>query len=316
MGTSSNAVSKSDFEGLQSTVRTLQTKIKSLESTSVDDKAIQGIVKNIDYIKLKNELSMSDLSTEVLKTPGAIADSVAQSFTKDSTKMTPIATALADNQTFATTMAKTLTDSTSQYKSSLRGEKGETGNLTTSKEAAKDALYDKTKYTMWCADGDICKLPATVKGIDWGYGGSKIIDDAQLRIMSDDQVWLQVPGEQVVVQNGWGGLSIRNPDDGRGHQGHWTHFGHKHGDYRNYIRGRTHVDGGLVVDGRDFHKLWDDFYWTLDNNMVRRDKTYEFRDQNQQGRHCIDAGSNGRGCNWDNTWQRFSIVPTPHGRND
>ena len=89
------------------------------------------------------------------------------------------------------------------------------------------------------------------------------------------------------------------------------------------LNGNLSVQGDLVVQGRNIlaelnqlNQARNDFYWTLDNNMVRRDKTYEFRDQNQQGRHCIDAGSNGRGCNWDNTWQRFSIVQTPHGKND
>jgi hypothetical protein len=165
MGASGNAASKSDLAALKSTVSNLQTKVKALETTSVDDKAIQGVVKNLDYLKLKNELSMSDLSSEVLKNPGAIAESVAQSFTTNSGRMVPIATALADNEKFAKTLADTLTDTSGKYRSALRGDKGETGELSTSKDAVKAALYDK-KYTMWCADGDVCKVPAGVNTLE------------------------------------------------------------------------------------------------------------------------------------------------------
>ena len=104
MGASGNAASKSDLTSLKNTVSSLQKKVTALETTTVDDKAIQGIVKNIDYLKLKDNIRMDDLSTEILKNPGAIADSVAQSFTKDAGKIAPIATALADNQTFAKTL--------------------------------------------------------------------------------------------------------------------------------------------------------------------------------------------------------------------
>ena len=53
MGASGNAASKSDLAALKTSVKNLQTKVKALETTSVDDKAIQGVVKNLDYLKLK-----------------------------------------------------------------------------------------------------------------------------------------------------------------------------------------------------------------------------------------------------------------------
>ena len=167
MGAGSNAASKSDLTSLKNTVSSLQKKVTALETTTVDDKAIQGIVKNIDYLKLKDNIRMDDLSTEILKNPGAIADSVAQSFTKDTGKMETISKGLADNEKFAKTLADTLTDTSGKYRSGLRGEKGETGELSTSKDAVKAALYDK-KYTMWCGDGDYCKLPVGSKGIQIG----------------------------------------------------------------------------------------------------------------------------------------------------
>jgi hypothetical protein len=45
---------------------------------------------------------------------------------------------------------------------------------------------------MWCADGELCKIPVGKKGIDWGYGASKIFDDGQLKVSSDDNIFLQI----------------------------------------------------------------------------------------------------------------------------
>ena len=50
---------------------------------------------------------------------------------------------------------------------------------------------------MWCADGDLCKMPQGKRGLDWGYGASKIYDDAQLKIESDDNIFMRVGGENV-----------------------------------------------------------------------------------------------------------------------
>jgi hypothetical protein len=63
------------------------------------------------------------------------------------------------------------------------GPKGETGEVT----------YNYMKQnTLWCADGDICKLPPGKKVLDWGVGGSRIYEDGQLHIQSDDNVFVQI----------------------------------------------------------------------------------------------------------------------------
>jgi hypothetical protein len=232
--------SKSDLTALKTSVKNLQTKVKALETTSVDDKAIQGVVKNLDYLKLKNELSMSDLSTEVLKNPGAIAESVAQSFTTNADRMTPIATALADNEKFAKTLADTLTDTSGKYRSALRGDKGETGDLSSSKDAIKAALYDK-KYTMWCADGEVCKVPTGVKT-------------------------LEVP--RLKIGNWY--LEPHGSADGdlRFHKGDVNDWFLNVGNDKNISVRNEHVNGKKIT------QLANDFYWTIENNMVRRDKSY------------------------------------------
>ena len=121
--------------------------------------------------------------------------------------MVPIATALADNEKFAKTLADTLTDTSGKYRSALRGDKGETGELSTSKDAVKSALYDK-KYTLWCADGDYCVLPVEKKGID--IAGSMSIDGATIKntgrmhIGGEELLYL-LNKNGVVVGREWGG---------------------------------------------------------------------------------------------------------------
>lgn len=285
-----------------------------------------------------------------------------------------------------------------------QGEKGEKGDVGSIDSDANKAFLRGN--SLWCADGELCKVPQGKKGLDWGYGGSKIIDDAQLKVETDDNIFLRTGNKDKIhigpshiqfydanthvrIDDEWGGLSVKNP------QGNWTHFGHKHAGKNNWIRGDTQVDGTLAVpngvvgdmrvhgtniilggaqdknrwilhapnddrrglwiapgngsDNWDWGKATSMFSngvlgigngWTLDATdghlriklngeqkfVVHNDgnlwsasqgwiagdaPTYEFRTQN--GR-CLDGGSNGQGCDWNNEWRRFSIIRTPHGR--
>ena len=53
--------------------------------------------------------------------------------------------------------------------------------------------------SLWCADGEMCKIPDNKKGIDWGFGGSKIYDNGNLTIESDDIIYTRVKGKDVVT---------------------------------------------------------------------------------------------------------------------
>ena len=64
-------------------------------------------------------------------------------------------------------MATILTDSSKPFKAKITGEKGASGELSSSQAAVKDNLYNK-KYTVWCADGDVCQLPVGSKGFASG----------------------------------------------------------------------------------------------------------------------------------------------------
>jgi hypothetical protein len=67
-----------------------------------------------------------------------------------------------------------------------RGERGETGPAGT-----------------WCqGTGELCTfLPADKKGMDWGYGGSKIYDNVHLTLESDDNVIVRAAGKNAMTVN-------------------------------------------------------------------------------------------------------------------
>jgi hypothetical protein len=249
MGGSSSGVSKADLDSLKSQMTKVKSDVTKLQTDSTDPSA--RIAKTIDYKSLADKIMEIDsykegLASKIADNPGKLGDELGEKLGASNTIKTSLGIALEGNTKFAETLAGVLTDTSKTYHKNIKGPKGEAGSLSGSKDVLKQNLYD-TGYTMWCADGDLCALPTGKKGLNWGYGGSKITDDGQLRIQSDDQLWLQVPGEEVAVRNDWGGISVRNPDDGRHRQGEWTHFGHKHGHARNYIRGHTQIDGEIMA---------------------------------------------------------------------
>jgi len=80
----------------------------------------------------------------------------------------------------------------------LTGTMGPIGNTGT---MGPRGTIDMTR-TMWCADGELCKLPGGTsatsgnKGIDFVRGGSnssRIFDDGKLRIKTDDDLYLTAP---------------------------------------------------------------------------------------------------------------------------
>lgn len=84
--------------------------------------------------------------------------------------------------------------------SPLVGPKGDSGSITET---------DK-KNLLWCADGKLCQLPGTSgSGIKWGYGGSSIVDDGDLRIKSDDNIIIST-GTQEIAKFSPSGFSIGN----------------------------------------------------------------------------------------------------------
>jgi hypothetical protein len=80
-----------------------------------------------------------------------------------------------------------------------KGDKGDKGEPSVVPgPAGKDGEVTKDfmkANTLWCADGEVCKVPAGKTQIDFGYGGSKIFDNGQLTVESDDNVIIRVTNE-------------------------------------------------------------------------------------------------------------------------
>lgn len=168
-----NSASTSELTSLKSKVKALESKTSDYATlkTQVAD-ASSNAAKSIDYETLAKKItdvsSYNDkVAAALAKNPGALGEGLAAKMGKDDNVTTRIVTGLQDNTSFAKTVSDKLTDEAGGFRDRLRGDKGAPGELASSKEAVKKALYD-TKYTMWCADGDICQVPASNKGIKIG----------------------------------------------------------------------------------------------------------------------------------------------------
>ena len=252
MGAGGSSIDPAEFETLKRKMTSIESSVNSLNSlkTQVDSLA-SAAAKQISYSDLalsitNNDTNKNALATAIASNPNKLGEALASSIGTNQTVIQSLQDKLGTNSTFQTAMADTL--SSDKYKVKFQGPKGADGNIGDA-GALKSNLFDQGR-TMWCADGELCKIPKDKKGIDWGYGASKIIDDGELRIMSNDQIHFGIDGKTMArVDSEWGGLSVLNPD------GRWTHFGHKNGGRNNWIRGDTQIDGTLFIPGAiDFAK--------------------------------------------------------------
>lgn len=270
-----NSASTSELTSLKSKVKALESKTSDYATlkTQVAD-ASSNAAKSIDYEALAKKItdvsSYNDkVAAALAKNPGALGEGLAAKMGKDDIVTTRIVTGLQDNTSFAKTVSDKLTDEAGGFRDRLRGDKGPPGELASSKEAVKKALYD-TKYTMWCADGDICKVPAGNTTVEIGSEGigSTLKSPGRMHITGDESLYL-LNKNGVIIGKDWGG------------------------------NGNLTVQGNLLVRDRDvlaeLDKLKADFFWTLENNMVRRDRHYDIIGRN--GRlQAADGCHNHDGC--------------------
>ena len=100
------------------------------------------------------------------------------------TEKTNVVVAMMKNEDFASDVAKALAEN-STYQTKFRGLQGPPGDITALTDAgAKEVLSSKDKpRTLWCADGEFCKLPPGKNTImmseerktfmnDWGYNAN------------------------------------------------------------------------------------------------------------------------------------------------
>ncbi|NBP15104.1 hypothetical protein EBU95_12010, partial [bacterium] len=262
MGAGGSGVDPAEFDKLKNKVSSLDTSVSSLNTlkTKVDNlgTATASAIKYDDLALAitNNDTNKNALATAIASNPNKLGEALASSIGTNTTVIQSLQDKLGTNTTFQTAMADTL--SSDKYKVKFQGPKGADGNIGDA-GALKSNLFDQAR-TMWCADGDLCKVPTGKKGIDWGYGTSKIIDDGQLRIVSDDNIFLRVGDKSQkgihVTQAGVGGVVIgddANLTDFTGlnikrRDGKYTHFDWKD-DQKNYIRGDTIIDGNTTING-------------------------------------------------------------------
>ena len=169
--------SSSNYDTLSSNYNTLKNQVADSSSNAGKSIDYEDLAKKITAIGANND----KIAEAILKIPGTLGEKVAEKIGTNKSVTDRIVTGLEDNMTFAKTISDKLTDETGLFRDRLKGEKGAPGELASSKEAVKKALYD-SKYTMWCADGDICQVPAGNKGI-------KIGDDT---IFSHKEDWVRL----------------------------------------------------------------------------------------------------------------------------
>jgi hypothetical protein len=236
MGGSASKFSDKDIETLKTSINRINTKLNELDTTVKDEKQKIGeaLADKIDYSILSKKLdskdfanavaaaniNTDDLATAIARNPGSLGDALSQKITSTPALMTPIATSLADNTTFAKTLSDLLTSPTEAYLEKLRGQKGETGNLASSKATIKESLYDK-KYTMWCADGDFCELPVGTKGIKLGPWIFESMPWGNMHVhKGDPNQWSFAISPDHIHSRAGGGVTIGDwkiKEEGEGH---------------------------------------------------------------------------------------------------
>jgi hypothetical protein len=221
MGASSS-VDEAQFNALKNTVNSQAGRINALDAlNSKVDNIGNAAASAMDYSKVaeaidKQTTLRESLATQIAKNPAALADNLAIKIgDKNSAVFLNLDEKLSANSNFQKKIADSISGD-SVFKTRIKGDKGEPGTIGTP-EALKDNLFTQGR-TMWCADGELCKIPQGKKGIDWGYGASKIIDDGQLRIMTDDNIHFHVGNKEAIQINSSGdlvmkaGSTIHRPD--------------------------------------------------------------------------------------------------------
>jgi hypothetical protein len=163
-------VSKADISALKSQIATISKDVSALKTQTNDPTSRTAAAVN--YQDLADKIMSIDsykesIASKIAENPGAIGENLASKIGANQTTVQSITKGLETNTQFAQTLAGVLTDSSKPFSSTLKGNKGETGSLASSKEVVKTNLYDN-KYTLWCADGAYCELPVGVKGIKIG----------------------------------------------------------------------------------------------------------------------------------------------------
>jgi len=159
---------RSDLSTLKTTVSGLQTKVTNFNAKSIDYTELSGQIVNNENI--------TKIIEGIIKSPDKLASALVPTMIKNTSFVESINQNFMSNGAFAESVAKVIT-SNPTYKSTLKGDKGEPGNLgnlTSIKSNLFGSTLSGAKYpaTLWCADDEYCQLPPGNKGIEVGLGGT------------------------------------------------------------------------------------------------------------------------------------------------
>jgi hypothetical protein len=169
MGASLSVAEDPDFISAQQDLRTLKATLSDYPTlkTRVADIG-SAAAGSLNYDNLAAKITEVDaynrkIADKISDSPGKLGDSLNQKMADNANFIAKIGKLLEDNTKFTDSLAATLTDTSKTYRTKITGPKGDSGELSSSAAAVKDSLYNK-KYTVWCADGDVCQLPVSSKG--------------------------------------------------------------------------------------------------------------------------------------------------------
>ena len=172
MGAGGSSIDPAEFETLKRKMTSIESSVNSLNSlkTQVDSLA-SAAAKQISYSDLalaitNNDNNKNALATAIANNPNKLGEALASSIGTNTTVIQSLQDRLGTNTTFQTAMADTL--SSDKYKVKFQGPRGADGNIGDA-GALKSNLFDQGR-TLWCADGELCKIPKDKKGIDIGGG--------------------------------------------------------------------------------------------------------------------------------------------------
>ena len=309
-----NSSSTSDITSLKAQVKALQTKTSDYATlkTQVAD-ASSNLAKSIDYEALAKKITdvssyNEKVAAALAKNPGVLGEGLAAKIGTNDAVIQRIWTGLQDNTTFAKTVSDKLTDDASAYRGRLQGNKGDPGELASSQEAVKKALYDK-KYTMWCADGDVCKVPDGNTVVDIG---STIRSPGRMHITGQELLYL-LNKNGVVIGKEWGGngnLTVQGElNVGRINIGGWNI--REEGDHLVFRRGDA--DNGdnqphlrMAGDGNFWVSRSSQRGWVADNlgNKINNGENIHIRSNRHGGMRALVQGSDSQNIG---EWEKLRI---------
>ncbi len=161
----------------------------------------------VEKLKIDNTF-MTSLGTNIAKNSTELATSVASSIGTSDAIRSQIVSSLQSRQEFLNALADKLT-SDNTYKARITGPPGSIADLT----SLENTLRPRS---LWCADGDFCKLPSAKNpdgsykakwGIEipgQGTTGGQITSPGRLHIYSDEILYL-LPKNGVTIGKEWNG---------------------------------------------------------------------------------------------------------------